>query len=135
MRKLKFVGLDSWDRPVYRDEKRKLWKDVNLGRGEPYLHCSSGNGFEGEPGHPIKGEYAITEPYRENPHRFDYMMLDVLKRNCDHFYGSDNGEEAINIADTVKEMKKHWHRLPEDEKPEWLTWEQILEYGKGAINA
>ena len=26
---LKFLGMDSWDRPVYKDETGKLWKDIN----------------------------------------------------------------------------------------------------------
>lgn len=26
---LKFVGMDSWDRPVYKDDMGTLWKDVD----------------------------------------------------------------------------------------------------------
>lgn len=26
---LKFVGMDSWDRPVYTDDMGTFWKDVN----------------------------------------------------------------------------------------------------------
>jgi len=59
MRKLTFIGIDDWDRPVYKDETGKLWKDVNLGNGNPYLHSSSNNEFDGEPDTPIKGEYEI----------------------------------------------------------------------------
>jgi hypothetical protein len=59
MKKLKFIGIDSWDRPVYKDEKGKLWKDINLGMGTPYLHSVSNNDFEGEPDSPIQGEYEI----------------------------------------------------------------------------
>ncbi|WP_263281044.1 LPD11 domain-containing protein [Streptococcus sanguinis] len=25
-------------------------------------------------------------------------------------------------------MKKLWKKFPEGEKPEWLTWEEILQY-------
>lgn len=25
---LKFIGMDSWDRPVYKDDLGTLWKDV-----------------------------------------------------------------------------------------------------------
>ena len=31
-------------------------------------------------------------------------------------------------------MKKIWQSLPADGKPEWLTWEQILEYEKVMAN-
>ena len=61
MRKLKLIGIDSWDRPVYTDEKGSLWKDVNLGKGKPYLHNAVNNAFEGEPDSPIKGEYEIVK--------------------------------------------------------------------------
>ena len=61
MRKLYFIGVDGWDRPVYRDESGQLWKDVNLGDGEPYLHSSADNEFDGEPDMPIMGEYEIIK--------------------------------------------------------------------------
>jgi len=59
MRKLKFVGVDGWDRPVYQDESGQFWKDVNLGNGEPYLHSS--DDFDGEPDMPIRGEFEIIK--------------------------------------------------------------------------
>ena len=61
MRKLYFIGIDSWDRPVYKDDSGKLWKDVNLGKGAPYLHNSVDNTFDGEPDSPLKGEFEIIE--------------------------------------------------------------------------
>ncbi len=30
----------------------------------------------------------------------------------------------------VDRMKELWKEFPEDGKPEWLTWEQILQYEK-----
>ena len=27
--RLEFAGMDSWDRPVYKDDVGTLWKDVN----------------------------------------------------------------------------------------------------------
>jgi hypothetical protein len=61
MKKLYFVGIDSWDRPVYKDESGCLWKDVNLGNGEPYLHSAVNNEFDDEPDMPIRGEYTIVK--------------------------------------------------------------------------
>ena len=61
MKKLSFAGIDSWSRPVYCDESGQLWKDVNLGSGDPYLHSASNNDFEGEPDMPITGEYEIIK--------------------------------------------------------------------------
>ena len=71
MLKLKFIGIDDWDRPVYKDNKGRLWKDANLGNGIPYLHRSVNNDFEGEPDYPISDEYeiikAIKDVHPENP--------------------------------------------------------------------
>jgi hypothetical protein len=64
MKKLKFIGVDSWSRPVYRDESGKLWKDVNLGRGEIDLHSAAYNEFDDEPDMPIRGEYEIIEKWK-----------------------------------------------------------------------
>lgn len=61
MKKLYFIGIDNWDRPVYKDDSGQLWKDVNLGRGHPQLHSSCGNEFYGEPDSPIMGEFEIIE--------------------------------------------------------------------------
>ena len=47
---LKFLGMDSWGRPVYEDETGTLWKDVNPCRqSEPELRAAYGNNFDGEP--------------------------------------------------------------------------------------
>ena len=133
MRKLEFDGVDSWDRPVYKDEEGRYWKDVNLGNGSPDLHRSSpSDDFEGEPDYRIKGEYILINQYKENPHRHDYMMLDMMRSRCDYYLGHGNRNPKNLSCDTVAEhitaMKKMWNDLPEDGKPEWLTWEQILEY-------
>lgn len=61
MKELSFIGIDSWDRPVYQDESGQLWKDVNLGCGKPYLHSASNNDFDGEPDMPIKVEFKIIK--------------------------------------------------------------------------
>jgi hypothetical protein len=61
MRKLKFIGVDFWSRPVYEDESGKLWKDINLGDGVISLHSSSDNTFDGEPDMPITGEFEIIK--------------------------------------------------------------------------
>ena len=61
MKKLHCIGIDSWDRPVCQDEEGRLWKDVNLGEGEPYFHSVADNDFDGEPDMPIEGEYKIIQ--------------------------------------------------------------------------
>jgi hypothetical protein len=65
MRKLKFIGIDGWSRPVYKDQNGKLWKDVNLGIGTPDMHNASSNDFEGEPDFPITDDYEIIKKMEE----------------------------------------------------------------------
>ena len=45
-----YIGMDSCDRPVYKDENGRLWKDVDpRSNREPDLCTSYNNEFEGEP--------------------------------------------------------------------------------------
>lgn len=138
MRKLKFVGLDSWDRPVYTDEKGKLWKDINLGQSAPYLHSATNNEFDGEPEYPIKDECIIVDEYKESPHNFQYMMLGMMKSRCDYYLGYGNRNphhlSGEDVTSHISAMKRRWNALPHDCKPEWLTWEQILEYEAKMLN-
>jgi hypothetical protein len=57
--KLVFAGIDSWDRPVYKDENGRLWKDVTLGSDSPELYSAYNDEFDGEPDMPI--HYYIKE--------------------------------------------------------------------------
>ena len=135
LKRLKFVGIDSWDRPVYKDGKGKLWKDVNLGSGVPCFHSAVDNEFDGEPYLPLKGEYKIVvEDPNLNVDTFQYQMLDMMRSRCDYFLGNGNrflghlyGE---SVSEHIAEMKRLWESLPDDGKPEWCTWERILEYEK-----
>lgn len=58
---LTFIGVDSWDRPVYRDANGRLWKDITLGSDTPELYSACNNDFEGEPDMPIKMTYPDFE--------------------------------------------------------------------------
>lgn len=51
---LKFLNMDSRNRPVYKDETGTLWKDVNPRRQyAPELCTSNGNNIDGEPDVPM----------------------------------------------------------------------------------
>lgn len=131
--KLNYVGTDFWSRPVYKDQHGKLWKDVELGKYEhPSLCSSTNNEFEGEPDYPIKADFIILEPYKESPQKFDYMMLSKLQVDCDTHLNTANAyRRRISDDDkqyVIDEMKDLWNGLLE--KPEWLTWDQILAYEK-----
>ena len=57
---LKYLGMDSWDRPVYEDEKGVLVKDVDPRSWRaPHLTTSLNNEFDGEPDCPYHGEVSF----------------------------------------------------------------------------
>ena len=58
--KLKFLGIDYFCRPVYKDQYGHLWKDVCLGDSvTPSLYSVANDTFEGEPLSPITTDYTI----------------------------------------------------------------------------
>lgn len=55
--RLRFKGVDSWDRPVYQDRNGNLWKDVHPQADMPPKLCSAcNNEFDGEPDCPFHGD-------------------------------------------------------------------------------
>ncbi len=62
--------------------------------------------------------------------RFRYQLLSRMKSDCDYYLGCGNRCRKHLWADSEEEqialMKTLWRSFPE--KPEWLSWEKILEY-------
>lgn len=51
---LTVLGRDTWDRPVYRDDGGRLWKDTDPRTGRPPRLCTAfNNDFDGEPDTPM----------------------------------------------------------------------------------
>ena len=63
---------------------------------------------------------------------FRYILLDRLWSDCEYFLGNGHKNEkdlwGLNVPDHISAMKVLWHSFPDDEKPEWLTIEQIQKY-------
>ena len=72
------------------------------------------------------------EDWNKYEPRFRYMMLSRMKQDCDYYLGYGNrstnqlwaGDEKAQIEN----MKALWNSFPEEDKPEWLTWEELLAY-------
>lgn len=137
---LNYIGEDYWSRPVYKDENGRLFKDVNCGSGKIAL-CTVCGDFEGEPNTHIENikEYQDVEieiigmenePTSEE--KFNYQMLGRLKMDCEYYlgYGNRNPKRlwAGSEYEQIKEMKKIHSNFTEDKKPEWMTWDDILNY-------
>ena len=138
IRTMELIGTDDWSRPVYKcQENGILWKDINCGNGNIELY-SCGNEFEGEPDCPIRKDLEINFINMENQptkeEKFNYMMLGRLKTDCEYYLGNGN-RYAKNLwagdeQEQIKEMKKIYNSFSEDKKPEWLTYDKIIEYEK-----
>lgn len=139
-KKLTRIGENYWNHVLYKDEKGNYYLDINDGDGEPNIceACPSDDP-DGEPGWPIE-DYTIVNPFtekekRERKFRFEYSMLGRLKNDCDGFlsegdcrYHNPQGICGYTVENHIEKMKEFWNKIPEDLKPEWLTWEQILDY-------
>lgn len=133
---LKYIGMDDFSCPVYKDQFGHIWKDIDLGNSQnPSLYSVTNNEFDGEPMSPIRKDYVFSPaPYRKNPYEFQYRMLSRLQSDCDYFLGY--GDRSLRILYKndpkahINYMKELWNGFPENEKPQWLTWEQLLAYEK-----
>lgn len=63
---------------------------------------------------------------------FRYQLLSRMKSDCDYFLGYGNRNKnnlwAGNVTGQIEIMKSLHNSFPEGEKPEWLTWGEILDY-------
>ena len=57
--------------------------------------------------------------------------------DCDYYlgHGGRNSKQlwANSEIEQIEAMKYIWNSFSENEKPEWLTWEEILNYEKDMI--
>ena len=65
---------------------------------------------------------------------FNYMLLDRLKQDCEYFLGNGNGNAdtlwAKDIDEQIAKMKELYNSFTDDEKPEWITIDDINNYEK-----
>lgn len=136
---MEYIGHSYYDYPAYRDSNNRIWFDTNYGNPflPEYLCSASGNSLEGEPDEDIKNIYSdtkivFTQKYETNPRAFDYMMLSRYKSDCEYYLGNGNRYAGhLYFKDPnkhIEEMEKLYNSFPNEEKPEWLTWEDIQNY-------
>lgn len=107
---------------TYKNGKRIKSVKLHDPYGDSYYPTCRKEGFEND---------VYYEPL---PHemQFRYSMLSRLKADCEYFLGNGNRFEghlwAGSVEEQIKEMKQRWNEFEDDEKPEWLTMEDIEEY-------
>jgi hypothetical protein len=64
--------------------------------------------------------------------KFRYQLLSRLQSDCNYYLGNGNrnGKHlwAENEKEQIEVMKELWKSFDDGEKPEWLTWNDILNY-------
>lgn len=141
--KVKYIGFGGGyaEYPCYEDEKGKLYFDLNDGRGELNLHTGAYRHPEdkdicGEPNTKVKDVVECDKPFQRHKREMDYMLLGRWESDCRYFLGNGNGYEGHlyfnNIEKHISEMKKMW--LSFEEKPEWLSMENIEMYERDMLN-
>jgi len=64
--------------------------------------------------------------------RFRYMLLSRMQSDCEYYLGNGRifGPHlwAGNEKDQIEDMKILWNSFPDDQKPEWLSYEDILAF-------
>ena len=62
--------------------------------------------------------------------KYRYMLLDRLRQDCEYYFGNGGRNPknlcAGNEKDQIEEMKGIWNSFPDEDKPEWLTWDGSL---------
>ena len=66
--------------------------------------------------------------------KFRYMMLSRMKMDCEYYlgYGNRNASQlwAGNEKEQIEHMKALWNTFSEEDSPEWLTWDELIDYAK-----
>ena len=64
--------------------------------------------------------------------KFRYMMLSRLKMDCDYYFGNGGRNPKILWAGDEKSQLENmvalWKTFDPDDRPEWLTWGDIVYY-------
>ena len=68
---------------------------------------------------------------------FNYMLLDRLRTDCDYYLGNGNRNKKYLWAGDekrqIEKMKELYNSFSDDNKPEWITLEDIGKYEKEMI--
>lgn len=133
-----YVGRGgTFDVPCYMDQEGRYYFDENNGVCGLNLYTGAWKNEDsgeicGEPDLHVDYQVICEKPFVRSPYEFQYMMLARWKADCDYFLGAGNACERQLYHGSVETicdaMEKQWEAFPENEKPEWLTLDQIKEY-------
>jgi len=138
-----YIGRDDWGRHIIKSkDSGTYFGDINLTKAgkerdlsRASWHTYSGNDpYEGEPEASMKDDIIVNivnpEDIPTDYQRNEYELLYRLKSDCDYFLGNGDGFEghlwAGSVDKQIAKMRELYDQL--EEKPEWLTLEDINRY-------
>lgn len=72
------------------------------------------------------------EDWSKHDKKFRYMMLDRLRQDCNYSLNYFDGSEEVLWAkdkqSQIENMVAIWKTFDPDDRPEWLTWGDIVYY-------
>lgn len=138
---LNYVGRNDNDNKLYQDaegiyfEKDDFNDIIYVGKAydnDPWGSIRNMNKYKDIEVVTVGDENLPTEA-----ERFNYMMLSRLQMDVKYYLGNGGRHVKHLWAEDeqiqIEEMKKIYNSFTDDKKPEWLTWEQILEYEKELV--
>lgn len=124
-----FKNISNGNIYARQEEFKNVYKwYTTTSQGEPDCHLREDIEIE------IVGDWKENKA-EDEPIKFNYMMLDRLRSDCEYYLGygyrNTNGLYYKDEQRHIDKMKERYNNCPT--KPEWLTWEQILEYEKAMV--
>lgn len=70
--------------------------------------------------------------------KFRYQLLSRMQGDCNYYLGYGGKSKHVLWArdeqEQIQTMKDLWNSFSEEDKPEWLNWNDILEYENKMVN-
>ena len=74
------------------------------------------------------------EDWNKYEPKFRYMMLSRMKQDCDYYLGNGNRSTnhlwAHSEKAQINNMIALWNTFDLEDKPEWLTWGELMGYAQ-----
>lgn len=64
-----------------------------------------------------------------------YQLLGRLQSDCNYYLSNPNSKRlwSGDVKSQIKDMKDLFNSFKEEEKPQWITWKDILKYEKEMV--
>ena len=141
---INYTGYDCMSGDLYKDSEGTYFAKFRDEGSESFIYIGK------DPDNDPWGSIKTIDKYKDleiitvgdenlptEAEKFNYMMLSRLQTDVKYYLGNGNRYAghlwAEDEVEQIKEMKRLYSMFTDDKKPEWLTWNQILEYEKELV--